>query len=166
VAAPLIYILNGPNLNLLGTRQPEIYGHETLADLEAACRAHAAALGLAVEFRQTNHEGTLVDWVHEAKARGAGGAIINAAGYTGSSYALLDALLSTGLPAIEVHLSNIHRREEFRHFSYVARGAVGGIFGLGTQGYLLALDALARRLGTGPAAKAPRATKNTKKSTA
>ncbi|MCC7427092.1 MAG: 3-dehydroquinate dehydratase [Alphaproteobacteria bacterium] len=143
----LVYVLNGPNLNLLGTRQPEIYGSETLADLERACVEHGARLGLTVLCRQSNHEGALVDWVHEAKAKGAVGAIINGAGYTGSSYALLDAILSTGLKVVEVHISNIYRREEFRHYSYVARGAVGGIFGLGTQGYLLALDALARQAG-------------------
>ena len=146
--APIIFVLNGPNLNLLGTREPEVYGRDSLADIEAACRRHAQARGLAIEFRQSNHEGELVDWVQEARGRAAG-LIVNAAGYTTSSVALLDALLAVGLPVIEVHLSNIYRRESFRHHSYVSPAATGVICGLGPKGYLLALDALADILNQG-----------------
>lgn len=137
-----ILVLNGPNLNLLGTRQPEIYGRESLADIEKACRAHAAKLGLAVEFRQSNHEGQLIDWIQEARGRMAG-IVINPAGYGHSSVALLDALTASDLPVIEVHLSNIFKREAFRHHSYVSAAARGIICGLGPRGYLLALDAIA-----------------------
>ena len=142
-----VMVLNGPNLNLLGTREPDIYGTETLESIEAACRKRAADLGLAVEFRQSNNEGDLVDWVQEA-----GGShqalIINAGAYTHTSVALLDALLATELPIIEVHLSNINQREEFRHHSYVSKAADGMICGLGGHGYELALEALAKKLGT------------------
>ena len=142
-----VMVLNGPNLNLLGTREPDIYGTETLESIEAACRKRAADLGLAVEFRQSNNEGDLVDWVQEA-----GGAhqalIVNAGAYTHTSVALLDALLATELPIIEVHLSNINQREEFRHHSYVSKAADGMICGLGGHGYELALEALAKKLGT------------------
>ena len=142
-----VMVLNGPNLNLLGTREPDIYGTETLESIEAACRKRAADLGLAVEFRQSNNEGDLVDWVQEA-----GGShqalIVNAGAYTHTSVALLDALLATELPVIEVHLSNINQREEFRHHSYVSKAADGMICGLGGLGYELALEALAKRLGT------------------
>lgn len=140
-----VYLLNGPNLNLLGKRQPEIYGSQTLADVEALCRAKAQALGLALEFRQSNHEGVLIDWIHEARERGSGIAI-NPGGLTHTSVALLDALLASELPVVEVHLSNIHRREEFRHHSYVSQAAVGVICGLGAAGYVYALDALSLRL--------------------
>ena len=140
-----VLILNGPNLNLLGTREPEIYGRESLADIEAACAAHAPAHGLAVDFRQSNSEGEMVDWVQGARGAAAG-LIVNAGGLTHSSVALLDALLAVELPVIEVHLSNIHRREPFRHHSYVSQAAVGMICGLGGHGYILALDALARIL--------------------
>lgn len=138
-----VLILNGPNLNMLGSRQPEIYGRETLADIEASCRRHGAALGLTVDFRQSNHEGQLVDWIQEARGK-AGGIIINAGAYTHTSIALLDALLASELPAVEVHLSNIHQREGFRQHSYVSKAARGMICGFGSQGYLLALDAMAR----------------------
>ena len=142
-----VMVLNGPNLNLLGTREPDIYGTETLESIEAACRKRAADLGLAVEFRQSNNEGDLVDWVQEA-----GGShqalIVNAGAYTHTSVALLDALLATELPIIEVHLSNINQREEFRHHSYVSKAADGMICGLGGHGYELALEALAKNLGT------------------
>ena len=142
-----VMVLNGPNLNLLGTREPDIYGTETLEAIEAACRKRAADLGLAVEFRQSNNEGDLVDWVQEA-----GGShqalIVNAGAYTHTSVALLDALLATELPIIEVHLSNINQREEFRHHSYVSKAADGMICGLGGHGYELALEALAKKLGT------------------
>ncbi len=136
------FILNGPNLNLLGTREPEIYGRDSLADIEKACREKAADLGLAVEFRQTNTEGTLVDWVQEAGSKGAG-LIINPGAYTHTSVALLDALSAIDIPKIELHLSNIHAREEFRQRSVTAPAANGLIMGLGAAGYGLALDALA-----------------------
>ena len=142
-ASPIISILNGPNLNMLGARQPEVYGRETLADLGAACRAHGAVLGLDIEFRQSNIEGELVTWVQECRNRAAG-IIINAGAYTHTSIALLDALLAAEVPAIEVHLSNIHQRDSFRHHSFVAKAAKGMICGLGGHGYILALDALAR----------------------
>jgi len=140
-----ICILNGPNLNLLGQRQPEIYGRETLADIHARCEKRATALGLAIDFRQSNHEGVLIDWIQEARAK-ASAIIINPAAFTHTSVALLDALTAAELPVIEVHLSNIHKREPFRHHSYVSRAATGVICGLGSKGYELALDALAERL--------------------
>lgn len=142
---PLISILNGPNLNLLGERQPEVYGRETLADLEGACRAEAAQLGLQVEFRQTNHEGELVGWVQDSR-KTAAGLILNAGAYTHTSIALLDALTILQIPVIEVHLSNIFRRESFRHHSYVSLAATGVVCGLGFDGYRLALRALAERI--------------------
>jgi 3-dehydroquinate dehydratase II len=142
-----ILVLNGPNLNLLGTREPSIYGRATLAEIEKACRSRAGSLGLDVDFRQTNHEGVLIDWVQEARGRMAG-IIINPAGYGHSSIALLDALNGVELPIIEVHLSNIFKREAFRRHSFVSESARGVICGLGPQGYLLALDALADILGT------------------
>jgi 3-dehydroquinate dehydratase II len=141
--APIISILNGPNLNMLGARQPEVYGTETLADIEKACRAHAGGLGFAVEFRQSNHEGDLVTWIQETRGRAAG-IVINAGAYTHTSVAILDALLSCEVTAVEVHLSNIHQRDAFRHHSYVAKAAKGMICGFGSHGYILALDALAR----------------------
>jgi 3-dehydroquinate dehydratase II len=142
VTPPLITVLNGPNLNLLGTREPEKYGHATLDDVEALCAEAAEDLGLAIDFRQTNGEGELVTWVQECRGRSAG-IIINPAGYTTTSIALLDALLAVGLPVIEVHITNIHRREEFRHHSFVSKAATGVIAGLGVQGYALALQAMA-----------------------
>jgi 3-dehydroquinate dehydratase-2 len=141
-----VYVLNGPNLNLLGTREPAIYGRETLADVETACRARAAELGLQIDFRQSNHEGVLIDAIHEAR-RQAGGIVINPGGLTHTSVALMDALTASELPVIEVHLSNIHRRETFRHHSYVSLVATGVICGLGPQGYVLALEAMARLIG-------------------
>ena len=143
--AATILILNGPNLNLLGTREPDIYGRETLATIEAACRDRAADLDMNVDFRQSNDEGQLVTWIQEAPKAHAG-IIINAGAYTHTSVALLDALSAIDLPIIEVHLSNIHRREEFRHHSFVSKAADGMICGLGGQGYELALEALAKRL--------------------
>ena len=139
---PLITVLNGPNLNLLGTREPEKYGHATLDDVEALCAEAAEDLGLAIDFRQTNGEGELVTWVQECRGRAAG-IIINPAGYTTTSIGLLDALIAVGLPVIEVHITNIHRREEFRHHSFVSKAATGVIAGLGVQGYALALEAMA-----------------------
>jgi 3-dehydroquinate dehydratase II len=146
VTPPLITVLNGPNLNLLGTREPEKYGHATLDDVEALCAEAAEDLGLAIDFRQTNGEGELVTWVQECRGRSAG-IIINPAGYTTTSIALLDALLAVGLPVIEVHITNIHRREEFRHHSFVSKAATGVIAGLGVQGYALALQAMAGLVG-------------------
>jgi 3-dehydroquinate dehydratase II len=140
-----IYILNGPNLNLLGQREPEIYGRETLADVHGRCERRAAAFGLTVDFRQSNHEGVLIDWIHEARVKAAA-IVVNPGGLTHTSVALLDALLAAEMPVIEVHLSNIHAREPFRSHSYVSRAVLGVICGLGSQGYELALDALAGRL--------------------
>jgi 3-dehydroquinate dehydratase II len=138
----VILVLNGPNLNLLGTRQPEIYGRAGLADIEKSCRRRAGELGLGLEFRQSNHEGELIDWIQQARGKMAG-IVINPAGYSHSSVALLDALVASDLPVIEVHLSNIFKREAFRHHSFVSEAARGVICGLGPRGYLLALDALA-----------------------
>lgn len=137
-----ILILNGPNLNLLGTRQPDVYGTTTLTDIEALCVAKASALGVDVAFRQTNHEGELVDALHAARGTH-DGVILNAGAYTHTSVALMDAISSTELPVVELHLSNIHAREEFRHKSFIAPVAVGQICGFGPGGYPLALDALA-----------------------
>jgi len=145
VARATIFILNGPNLNMLGVREPEIYGRDTLADIEAACVERARELGLEVEFRHSNHEGQIVEWIHEAR-QGADGIIINPAALTHTSVAVHDALKIAEVPVIEVHLSNTHRREEWRHRSFVSLVATGVIMGLGSQGYLLALDALARIL--------------------
>ncbi|TAD91681.1 MAG: type II 3-dehydroquinate dehydratase [Alphaproteobacteria bacterium] len=141
----MIYVLNGPNLNLLGLREPQIYGHVTLADVEALCHQRALGLGVAVSFRQSNHEGVLVDWIHEARTEAAG-IVLNAGAYTHTSIAIMDALRGTGVPAIEVHLSNVFQREAFRHHSYPALACVGVIAGLGPMGYELALEALAGRL--------------------
>jgi len=142
-----VLVLNGPNLNLLGTRAPDIYGSETLASIEATCRKRGKNLDLSVEFRQSNTEGDLVDWVQEA-AGSFDALIINAGAYTHTSVAILDALLSVNIPIIEVHLSNINQREEFRHHSYISKAADGMICGLGGIGYELAMESLARRLGT------------------
>jgi len=139
---PTIFILNGPNLNLLGVREPATYGYDTLADVEQRCLVRGRALDLAIEFRQTNHEGQLVDWIHEAR-EAADGIVINAGALTHTSVAILDALNAADLPVIEVHLSNIFRREAFRHHSYVSFAARGVICGLGPHGYELALEALA-----------------------
>jgi 3-dehydroquinate dehydratase-2 len=137
----LIYVLNGPNLNLLGVREPGVYGSGTLDELETLCAETAEGLGLAIDFRQTNLEGELISWVQEARGK-AGGVVINPAGYTHTSIALMDALLAVELPVIEVHLSNIHNREAFRAHSYVSRAALGVICGLGFAGYRLALIAV------------------------
>ncbi len=144
--ATTVMVLNGPNLNLLGTREPKIYGTDTLESIEVSCRKRAQDLGLVIEFRQTNTEGELVDWVQEA-SRTAQAIIVNAGAYTHTSVALLDALLAADIPIIEVHLSNIHQRDEFRQHSYVSKAAEGMICGLGGIGYELALEALANRLG-------------------
>ena len=136
------HVLNGPNLNLLGTREPQLYGHSTLADIEKLCDATARRHGHAVVFRQSNHEGEIVDWIQEARAEKAAGLVINPAGFTTTSIAILDALLTMKAPIVEVHITNIHAREEFRHHSYVSRAAQGVICGLGFAGYRLALIAL------------------------
>lgn len=142
---PVIHILNGPNLNLLGKREPALYGHETLADVEQACKALATNLGLEVLFAQSNHEGVIVEQIHEARLR-AQGVIVNAGAYTHTSVAILDALQAFEGPVVEVHITNIHRREAFRHHSYISARADAMIAGCGTQGYLLALQYLARQL--------------------
>jgi 3-dehydroquinate dehydratase-2 len=142
-----VLIVNGPNLNMLGTRQPEIYGKETLADIERACRATAKQFGLSVDFKQSNKEGELVGYIQQARAANSA-IIINAGAYTHTSVAVLDALNVAELPVMEVHLSNIYRRESFRHHSYVSLAATGVICGLGSQGYLLALQAIAQLLST------------------
>ncbi|WDZ77907.1 type II 3-dehydroquinate dehydratase [Ensifer adhaerens] len=136
-----IFVLNGPNLNALGKREPGIYGGHTLADIEAMCKAEGKALGLEVDFRQSNHEGTLVDWLHEAGSIAAGVAI-NPAAYGHTSIALHDAIRAIGIPVVELHLSNIHAREEFRHKSMIAPAVKGVICGFGAQSYILALHAL------------------------
>ena len=141
-----IYVLNGPNLNLLGTREPEKYGHTTLADVEKLCREAAKRFDLGVEFRQSNHEGALVDWIQEAREK-AVGIVLNPAGYTTTSVAILDAILAAGIPVIEIHITNIHAREAFRHTSLLAPVCVGQICGFGWRGYLLAVDALLGHLG-------------------
>lgn len=141
---PTIYVLNGPNLNLLGTREPEIYGADTLDDIAGRLEDRARSLGLAIDMRQSNHEGHLVDWLHEASAEGAKAVILNAGAFTHTSIALHDAIKSIKVPVIEVHLSNPHARELFRHKSFVAPGAKGTIVGFGALGYELALDAAAR----------------------
>lgn len=141
-----VFVLNGPNLNMLGKREPSIYGTQTLEGIADQCREAGPALGLEVDFRQTNHEGVLVDWIHEAADKAAG-IVINAAAYTHTSIALLDAVKAVQpLPVVEVHLSNIHAREAFRHVSMIAPNAVGMICGFGPLGYTLALQALVARL--------------------
>lgn len=143
--APKVLILNGPNLNMLGKRQPDVYGRESLADVEEGCRRHGKGLGLNVDCRQSNSEGELVDWIQAARDD-QDGLIINPGAYSHTSIAIMDALLAAELPVIEVHLSNIHRRDAFRHHSYVSKVADAVLCGFGSQGYLLALDALGRRL--------------------
>ena len=141
-----ILILNGPNLNLLGTRQPEVYGTTTLTDIESACQVHAKKSGHELAFVQSNHEGEMIDALHDARGRH-NGVILNAGAYTHTSIALMDAIASIELPTVEVHLSNIHAREAFRHHSYVSKVALGQICGFGATGYLLAIDALGAHLG-------------------
>jgi 3-dehydroquinate dehydratase II len=145
--AKTVYVLNGPNLNLLGTREPHIYGRASLADVEKLCRSTAKRHGLALVFRQSNHEGQIIDWINEAHAEKAAGLIINPAGHTTTSVAILDALLTMKAPVIEVHISNIHAREEFRRHSYVSRAARAVICGFGIAGYALAITGLANLIG-------------------
>jgi 3-dehydroquinate dehydratase II len=146
-AAETIYVLNGPNLNLLGTREPETYGRATLADVEKLCGDTAAHFGLKAECRQSNREGELIDFIHEAHARKAAGILINAGGYSHTSIALHDALVAVKIPAVEVHISNIHARESFRDHSFTARAAFATLCGFGIDGYRLAIHGLAARIG-------------------
>ena len=140
MAAKTIYVLNGPNLNLLGTRQPEIYGHDTLDDIAARLVARGAELGLEIDLRQSNHEGHLVDWLHEAHFEGVHAVLLNAGAYTHTSIALHDAIKSITVPVIEVHISDPHKREAFRHLSYVGMAAADTVQGLGARGYVVALE--------------------------
>ena len=142
-----IYVLNGPNLTLLGTREPETYGHATLADVERLCVETATRFGLVAECRQSNHEGVLVDCVHEARVKGVAGIILNAGAYSHTSIALHDALMGVKIPTVEVHISNIHARESFRHHSFTAKAAFASICGFGIDGYRLAITGLAAKIG-------------------
>jgi 3-dehydroquinate dehydratase-2 len=142
-----IYVLNGPNLNLLGTREPEIYGHASIADVEKLCRATAERFSLAVEFRQSNHEGEIVDWIQEAGRNNAAGIVLNAAAYTHTSIAIHDAVAAVRLPVIEVHISNIFARESFRRRSTIASVAKASLCGFGIDGYALAITGLAAIIG-------------------
>jgi 3-dehydroquinate dehydratase-2 len=144
-----LYVINGPNLNLLGAREPEKYGTSTLADVEALCRDAAGRNGYAVEFRQSNREGELVDWIQQAGRERAAGIVLNAAAYTHTSVAILDAIAAVGVPTVEVHVTNIHAREPFRHKSYVSMAAKGLVCGFGIHGYALAIDGLATLLKAG-----------------
>ena len=146
--AKTIYVLNGPNLNLLGTREPKTYGHATLSEVETLCRKQAKPLGMSVEFRQSNHEGELIDWIHEAGAKKAAGIIINPGGLTHTSISIRDAIAAVEVPVIEVHISNIFARESFRHVSHVAPVAKASLCGFGIDGYALAIDGLAAMIGT------------------
>ena len=145
--AKTVYVLNGPNLNLLGIREPETYGHATLADVEKLCIETAVRYGLSADCRQSNHEGELIDFIHEARDKGAVGIVINAGGYSHTSIALHDALVGVQIPAVEVHVSNIHARENFRHHSFTARAAFASLCGFGIDGYRLAISGLAARIG-------------------
>jgi len=145
--AKTVYVLNGPNMNLLGTREPEKYGRATLADVEKLCAATCKRFGLALDFRQSNMEGELVTWIQEARAKKAAGIVINPAGYTTTSIAILDALLAVQLPVIEIHITNIHARESFRQNSYVSKAAKAVIAGFGIDGYALAITGLAGLIG-------------------
>lgn len=146
-----IYIINGPNLNMLGKRDPDLYGADTLQDVEAMCRARATELGVTIEFRQSNHEGQLIDWAHEARDKAAA-IIINPGGYSHTSIALMDALEIAGVPVVEVHLSNIHAREPFRHHSYVSLVAKEVIMGQKSKGYVLAVEAAVKLAAGGKSA--------------
>jgi 3-dehydroquinate dehydratase-2 len=145
--AKTIYVLNGPNLNLLGTREPETYGHHTLADVERLCRDSAAHYGLTADCRQSNREGELIDFIHEAGAKKAAGIVINAGGYSHTSIALHDALVGVKIPAVEVHVSNVFARDHFRHHSFIAPAAFATLCGFGIEGYRLAISGLAARIG-------------------
>lgn len=153
---PKILVLNGPNLNLLGTREPAVYGHTTLADVEALCRAAAAERGAEADCRQTNHEGVLIDWIHAAgvqhRAGELAGVVFNAGAYTHTSLALHDAIKGSGVPVIEVHISNVHAREAVRHHSFISPAAAGIVVGFGIDGYVLAIDGLLRKAKAAKAA--------------
>lgn len=142
-----IYVLNGPNLNLLGTREPETYGHGTLADVEKLCRSAATGFGLSVDCRQSNREGELIDFIHEAGRQHAVGIIINGGGYSHTSIAIHDALLAVKTPAVEVHVSNVYAREQFRHHSFIAKATFASLTGFGIEGYRLAIIGLAAKVG-------------------
>lgn len=144
--ATTVLVLNGPNLNLLGEREPEIYGHTTLADVEEMCRAACETAGLTLDFRQSNHEGVLIDWVQEGR-RGIAGLVLNGAGYTHTSVALRDAMSAVTVPTVEVHISDIHAREEFRHFSYLTEVTGYQVIGRGVQGYIEAISWISQRKG-------------------
>jgi 3-dehydroquinate dehydratase II len=146
-AAETIYVLNGPNLNLLGIREPETYGHASLADVEKVCKQACAHFGLKVDCRQSNREGELIDFIHEAHAKNAAGIVTNAGGYSHTSIALHDALVAVKIPTVEVHISNIHARESFRHHSFTARAAFATLCGFGIDGYRLAINGLAAKIG-------------------
>ena len=143
--ADKILVLNGPNLNLLGTREPEVYGSDTLQDVEALCSEKALSLGYEADCRQSNHEGELIDWIHEARHT-CQAIVINPGAFTHTSIAIMDAISGVGLPVAEVHISNVHKRESFRHHSYVSKVSLGVIAGFGIQGYLMALDGIAVHL--------------------
>ncbi len=145
--ARIVYVLNGPNLNLLGTREPETYGHARLADVERLCLETAARYGLEADCRQSNAEGELIDFIHEAHGRQAAGIVINAGGYTHTSIALHDALTAVKIPTVEVHVSNIYAREDFRHHSFIAKAAFASLCGFGIDGYRLAISGLAAKIG-------------------
>jgi 3-dehydroquinate dehydratase-2 len=145
--AKTIYVLNGPNLNMLGTREPDTYGRATLMDVEKLCADTAASFGLAADCRQSNREGELIDFIHDAHATKAAGIIINAGGYSHTSIALHDALVAVNIPTVEVHISNINAREDFRHHSFTARAAFASLCGFGIDGYRLAINGLAARIG-------------------
>ncbi|MBV9458089.1 MAG: type II 3-dehydroquinate dehydratase [Bradyrhizobium sp.] len=142
-----IYVLNGPNLNMLGTREPDTYGHATLADVEKLCRESAAQYGLKADCRQSNREGELIDFIHEAHAKKAAGIVINAGAYSHTSIALHDALKAVQIPTVEVHISNIYTRESFRHHSFTAMAAFASLCGFGIEGYRLAINGLAAKIG-------------------
>jgi 3-dehydroquinate dehydratase-2 len=149
-----VYVLNGPNMNLLGTREPDKYGRASLADVEELVRERAQRVGWAVEFRQSNHEGQLVEWIQEAGAKQAVGILINPAGFTTTSVAILDAILAVELPVVEIHITNIHARESFRHDSYISKGAKAVVCGFGIAGYALAVEGLAAMASARPTAQA------------
>lgn len=146
-ASKTIYVLNGPNLNLLGTREPETYGSDTLGDVEALCRKAATACNLEAECRQSNREGELIDFIHEAGANGAAGIVINGGGYSHTSIAIHDALKAVNLPAVEVHVSNVYARESYRHHSFIAKATFASLTGFGIEGYRLAIEGLAAKIG-------------------
>ena len=141
----VVFVINGPNLNLLGSREPDIYGHTTLDDISLIASEAAEAIGISIDFRQSNEEGVLVDWIQEASQQAAG-MIVNGAGYTHTSVAIMDALLASEIPVIEVHLSNIYKREEFRHHSFISRAAHGVVCGFGAHSYVLAVEAMSKLL--------------------